>query len=70
MKQITKTLLFALIFAFTIAQVAFAAGNTNFNSTGLNDIVHADDAGDADDGKKKGKKKDKGKDGEEEPDCD
>ena len=68
MKQITTTLLLTAIFAFFLTQTAFAAGNTDISSTGLNDIVHADDADDAGDGKKKGKKK--GKDGEEEPDCD
>lgn len=67
MKQITTTLLLTVIFTFFVTQTAFAAGNTNISSTGLNDIVHADDAdnGKKDDGEKKGEKKE----GEGEPDC-
>lgn len=62
MKQITITLLLTVIFTFSIVQITFATDNTNNSSTGLSDIVHADDA---DDGKKKGKEEE----GEDEPDC-
>jgi|GEM_PF-4704942 len=58
MKQ-TLIALFLVVFTLFTTQAVFAASNTDISSTGLSDIVQADD-----DGKKKDKKED-----EEEPDC-
>lgn len=60
MKQ-TLIALFLVVFTLFTTQAVFAASNTDISSTGLSDIVQADDD---DDGEKKDKKE-----GEEEPDC-